>query len=409
MEDFLVHDGRASPVRWRWDQGRLQYFGFDSIRLIAKSLVALEGASTRRQSGLDALRPVLVRDVGLPFLPADTNYPVWRNYARVFGLALLATSIDGALVVTDMCQTLAGDQAHQWDADRYLAFVIQRTSFPSPVFDGYAAAGREVYPFCAVLRYLVAKQRRDGSGFATLDEIASRVVGNGCAGTEPPDYYEHLADSGYRLTGDEPRQLREMLIFASQASYLKWQGKTLFLDVSTDDSDYAAKITALATPSVRARLGDRAQEVLALGRVAGFRTPAAVASARELPGDISFVEGKRMRVTHLRLERSPKLRRMLLASLTPPILCDMCTCNTGERYPWVDNLLQVHHVLPLSSSIAVTAAGTSLADLKAVCPSCHISVHAYYRNWLDGSNLDDFPTRQAAVEAYHEAKSRIRL
>lgn len=122
-----------------------------------------------------------------------------------------------------------------------------------------------------------------------------------------------------------------------------------------------------------------------------------------------FTEGRRVRVTHLRIERSPRLRRLYFSTRQEPILCDMCFCNTSARYPWTSNLLEIHHLLPLSSTLSITTQGTSLADIVALCPTCHKSVHAYYRNWLNQKRVDDFCSTDEAREVYQQVKREIQL
>ena len=146
-----------------------------------------------------------------------------------------------------------------------------------------------------------------------------------------------------------------------------------------------------------------------MGQVDRFNPADLVVPANLDPLDAAFVEGKRVRSTHIRVERSARLRHLLLQSLTPPLLCDTCRLNTGYRYPWVSNLLQAHHLLPLTSSVMVNSRGTSVQDLVAVCPTCHNGVHAYYRDWLTRNTLDDFPSKQAAKGVYEEAKRLVRL
>ena len=90
-------------MKWRWDQGRLEYFNYSSIRSIANVLLSLEGIDMEK-GGEDILRTHLELETGLPFLPK--SYAVWRNYARVFQCAMLATKIDGRLFVTDLCRKL---------------------------------------------------------------------------------------------------------------------------------------------------------------------------------------------------------------------------------------------------------------------------------------------------------------
>lgn len=78
-------------MRWRWDQGRLPYFQFENICRMANVLCGIDGISLRTRE--DLLRRPLETYTELPFAPA--HYKVWRNYARVFQCAMLATEIDG--------------------------------------------------------------------------------------------------------------------------------------------------------------------------------------------------------------------------------------------------------------------------------------------------------------------------
>jgi len=77
-------------VRWRWDQGRLDYYNYQNINLIAKVLVENELIELN-QRGSDPLRLSLEQRTHLPFSPK--NYKVWRNYGRVFVSTLVAASL----------------------------------------------------------------------------------------------------------------------------------------------------------------------------------------------------------------------------------------------------------------------------------------------------------------------------
>ena len=69
------------PV-WNWEQGRLDYFQFDELRKIARC--GLE-ADLRNAS-----REELSSAIGLPFLPDNPKYLPWRNYKRLFQIAMIA-------------------------------------------------------------------------------------------------------------------------------------------------------------------------------------------------------------------------------------------------------------------------------------------------------------------------------
>ena len=120
---------------WRWDQGRLEYFRFDNIRIIAKCLLSMEVAKLD-DPNLDPLRDILEFETGLPFAPS--HYKVWRNYRRVFACSLLAAHHQNLLVVTDLCRRIAGVKTPALTVDEYLSFIIPRFYFPSPAFQGYS-------------------------------------------------------------------------------------------------------------------------------------------------------------------------------------------------------------------------------------------------------------------------------
>lgn len=385
---------------WRWEQGRLDYFSFNNIKLIAHALLDLEGL-TLNTSSAAIFRSDIENKTALPYFPR--TYSVWRNYARVFRCELLAASIDGRLRITDIGRALTGSLEQAWDADNYFSFLIPRFYYPSPAFNDYDHRTKQIFPVCALLKYLLAKQRQTGDGSISIDDVFSILIGNECTGLEPVEFYNRITRTNYRPTGDQKRQLREMLIFYSQCSFLKWREGTLYLDVDSSDQDMFQQIEALVSPIQVKRQSDRDAEIISMASLKDIPL-VTISAERTVPTDITFTEGKRVRVTHLRIERSPRLRKMYFETLPRPILCDMCAKDMNRAYPWTIDLLEVHHLLPLSSSIALLEGDTSLRDLVALCPNCHKSVHVYYRNWLRESSLDDFPSKVHANQVYVEAK-----
>jgi predicted HNH restriction endonuclease len=121
---------------------------------------------------------------------------------------------------------------------------------------------------------------------------------------------------------------------------------------------------------------------------------------------MEFIEGKRKRVEHFRVDRSPLLRKYCREQNQQPI-CAMCHMDVLRKYPWTDYMLDIHHLLPLSSSIAITAKGTSLHDIVGLCPTCHQSIHIYYSKWLRKNGQDDFCSRAEAMEVYLAAVKEI--
>lgn len=391
------------PRIWRWDQGRLAYFHFENIRNIAKCLIALDGIELDVK-GHDPLRIYLERQTGLPFLPK--TYRVWRNYKRVFECALLATNLRNRLVVTDFCRKLAGEGVRPIDVDEYFALLIPRFSLPFPAFTDFDSTVEPIYPFCAVLKFLIARFLNDNKASIDLDEVFSYIIGNDCKGTESFESYLSLTPTGHRPRGDQKRQVREMLIFLSQLNTLKWYGRRLHLDVDRNDYECIEGLKDVVTPITRKRKSISTEEFIFLTTLKDKDVLEIVLPMREIPTEESFIEGKRSRVTHLKIERSPLLRNLFLRRYSDSI-CNMCQCNTKLRYPWTDNLLEIHHLLPLSSALAITGQGTSLDDLVGLCPTCHRGVHAYYKTWLKSNSLDDFRAKDEAISVYSEAKGQI--
>jgi 5-methylcytosine-specific restriction protein A len=87
-------------------------------------------------------------------------------------------------------------------------------------------------------------------------------------------------------------------------------------------------------------------------------------------------EGRILQYQHLRRERSPKLRARKLADTKRrglPIACEVCGFDFETTYgPRGEGYIEVHHVLPLHVSGAVT---TRLADLALLCSNCHRMMH----------------------------------
>ena len=391
--------------KWRWDQGRLTYFRFENLKLISQCLVELEGTEVDGV-GNDIFRAVLTSKIDLSFAPV--SYTVWRNYARVFQCTLLATQIEGRLVVTDICRQLSGMEGSTIDVDEYLSFWLPRFYLPFPAFKGYTPQANRAFPLCAVLKYLLAKFTRDGEASINLSDVFSFIVGNHCNGAEPVENYISLRPTNRVPIGDEERQVRELLIFASQMSWLKWYNGALHIDILQGDLQNIEDLKSVVEPFQYSRKSSPQEEILHLGRVTSKNIIPVALTTREIPEDLFFTEGRRVRITHLRTERSPQLRRLFFARNPEPI-CDMCTFNMGLRYPWTDNLLEIHHLLPLSSAIAVTGEGTSLEDIVGLCPNCHRSVHIFYRRWFENNYARDFSSKNQAREVYQAAKEAIQI
>ena len=390
-------------MRWRWDQGRLDYFKYDNIVLVARVLCDLAGLQLRAR-GEDPLRSELCARTGLPFAPS--HYRVWRNYGRVFSCALLATSIDNRLAVTDICKKVAGG-ADEFSVDDYISLFAQRFSYPFPAFQGYNAREGQVFPICAVLKMLLARCATERDASISLNEVFSYVIGNDCRGDEDIEHYITLSATGRTPQGDEQRQVRELLIFCSQLNSLKWHNNTLFLDLDSKDQESVSSVLQLATPFPIERCDSPNAQLIHLGTVPDQESLVVPTHTRDDPADIVFTEGRRIRVTHLRSERSPRLRKIYFEVKSPPFLCDMCTINLAERYPWTDNILELHHLLPLRSALSIDTSGTSLNDVEPLCPNCHKSIHVFYAGFLRSSSREDFECKEEARRVYSDAKRLV--
>lgn len=390
--------------RWRWDQGRLGYFLFDNIKAMALTLVGLDGTTLKLTDG-DLLRAPLIQSTQLPFKPA--HYTVWRNYKRVFECSLLATQINGRLCVSDICRSIA-DPESTIDADEYLSLHLSRFRYPFPAFVNEAAGATVTYPFSAILKFLIAQLSVVEEASVSPEMVISWLIGNKCTGLEEDSFYQNITPTTHQLGGDDIRQIREMLIFISQLSALKWHNGRLILDISVRDLTSIQTLRQLANPVYSTPKPLPGEDFMAITTLSNRVYQPLVIPSRELLTDELFTEGKRTRVTHIKIERSPLLRRFFLQKYPEPI-CDMCQANMRIRYPWTKSLIEVHHLLPLSSTLTVHNSGTSLDDVVGLCPNCHRSVHSFYKLWLDDKQSDDFRSHVEARAVYAEAKSSIVL
>ena len=82
--------------------------------------------------------------------------------------------------------------------------------------------------------------------------------------------------------------------------------------------------------------------------------------------------------------------------------------DTSKKYPWVNRILDLHHILPLSSGTRVDSrVGTILDDMVPICPTCHRAIHRYYDDYLKTNSKSDFDNKDEAHEIYVQAKQGI--
>ena len=386
---------------WRWDQGRLIYFQFDVIKKLSSVLVKFDNVDISECEGL--FRASLVKETEMPFSPS--SYTVLRNYKRVFECAFLATAENKRLMVSDFCRELAKKDGDMDNVDDYLLSFVSRFRFPFPAFDGYQIVDVQVYPFCAIIKYLLALRLAGRKPCISLDEIFRLLIANNCSGREDLDYYMSLQPMRYTHKYIEMRQLREMCVFISQLSFLNMHNRRLWLDIANQSTINELAETFLSPTNI-AQKENRTEEFVELTKLTnGMIIPSERIFVADY-ADIEFIEGKRKRVMHFRIERSPKLRKIFQKTNTRPV-CNMCQMDVLIKYPWTTYMLDIHHLLPLSSGVAINSKGTSLKDIVGLCPSCHRSVHIYYSKWLKRKGQDDFSSSSEAKSVYLLAKEEI--
>lgn len=386
---------------WRFDQGRLDYFQFDEIRRIALALVEVNGI-LKPNADDDIIRQALLNYSHRPFA-APSGYTVWRNYKRVFGCLMLATEVDGRIVCTDLCEILALD-SNGIDIDDYMRHFAIHFYYPSPVFDGYNCTGQQTFPVVAIIKFLLSVYLVQGKTSITVDEIGNYLIENKVTGLEPLNFYSTLKP---KIFQGDLRQTRELIRFISQFSFLKWNNPNLYLEVTSKDEVF--QIEQLLAPHLHSRQPDAWAEVLNLG--ANFQGTAlgdlTISQINII--DAEFTEGSKIRATHLRTERSAKLKEFYFLNVHNPHICDMCFMNTEKRYPWADRVIELHHLLPLCSPVRVDTKKTSIKDMAGVCPTCHRATHRFYSKWLKSNELKDFQNYDQAIYVYNKAKQEIVL
>ncbi len=385
---------------WRFDQGRLDYFQFDEIKRIALALMDVNGIP-KPNVGDDILRQALSTYSPRPFAP--TNYTVWRNYKRVFGCLLLATEVAGRIVCTDLCKTLTND-AGEIDVDDYMRHFATNFYYPSPVFDGYNCFDQQIFPAVAIIKFLLSGYLVRGKNSITVDEINGYLIANDVTGLEPLNFYSTLKQ---KQSQADLRQPRELIRFISQFSFLKWDNPNLYLEVTNKEE--ALQIEGLLSPTLTQRQAHPEAELLNLGSNFEGTDLGDLTISQINSIDTEFTEGSKIRATHLRTERSTKLKDFYFSNTLNPHICDMCAMDTEKRYPWADRIIELHHLLPLSSPARVDIGKTSIKDIAGICPSCHRATHKFYSKWLKGIGLKDFQNYEEARLVYDKAKQEIVL
>lgn len=390
-------------LQWRWDQGRLEYFQIENLRKIASVMIDLDGSVDDAD---DILRAPLTGATSLPFAPLE--YKVWRNYARVIKLSLIATRYKKTFHSTDIAKSLVNGEMNT-DSDLYFLTLAKRFFIPSPIFANQSDTNTAVYPMLAIMKLLICQDfSRNG---LSPTQVLSYLARNNATGTEPQEFYTSLRESATLSSRDERRQVSEMMKVMSQISFLFWNGGAIYIDPYLTEPQKKQLFDSLTPEITPLDIADRDEDesVLILGNIQeqihSVYTPYVTDDEMELQGEIApvFVEGRKKLVNHLKIERNNNLRKYYLSQAEHPETCDMCQESQTERYPWASNIIEVHHKLPLSSTLHLTGDGTTMGDLVGLCPSCHKAVHRYYRQYLLESGKGDFESREEAFDTYQRA------
>lgn len=388
----------AAPM-WHWDQGRLAYFQFDELRKIAKYVI--------ENDFMDAAKDDLQMATGLPF-SAPPTHTAWRNYSRILKIALLVRDAGGRAAPTPVALALA--RPGEVTCDEYLHFLACAFTEPSPALQDWRPDAAFRYPLLFALKYLLIKTRMGADPpSATLAEIVGAYGSSGFVGDEGEDEFAGVALAATAhpsvVAGQDIRQARESLRVIAQLSYLHYKGQTLSVALTASD---AANLFEQLMPVDGARSRTRDAEIQRLAHLfdSGDARPAAGFGQRITLAiaDTGFREGSKLTRAHVTIERNARLRREFFETRNTTV-CDVCVMDTARSYPWTEGVLDLHHLLPLSSGTRVTAHGTKLDDLVPVCPSCHRAVHRYYDRWLQANDRLDFLDLADARAAYDSAKA----
>jgi hypothetical protein len=359
----------------------------------------------------NAGRLELKAETGLDFAAPPTHSP-WRNYSRVLKLCLLASEVGEVAHPTRVAQLLAAPGSVT--CDEYLHFLARAFTDPSPALEGWERHSPRRYPLLFTLRYLLTKRVVLHEPVSTLSEIFGAYKQTGLAGDEADAVFidavgkhERFEAAGENAT-DDIRQARESIKVISQISYLHLDRSNIVLSL---DAPSALSILQGLRPVQGPRAADREAELRRLA--SQFRVgeeESFVDYLNAAANDVvqsGFVEGNRIKKTHLVIERNNSLRLAFFSSHPSP-LCDVCALNTKATYPWAKRVLDLHHLLPLSSGIQVKKSSTTFDDLVPVCPSCHRAIHRFYDQWLSREGLQDFPNEVQARVVYRDLKAGFR-
>lgn len=391
---------------WRWDQGRSEYFRFENIKKIARVLLKYNGADMKQVDS--QFRSDVMAATNLPFAPS--TYTIKRNYKRVFECMMLCSYIGNRLFLSDIGRSVATQNSPLGNVDLYLYEIETRFRYPYPSFNNYNDVKSICFPFIAILKLLYSKAIKSNNSYAriSLMEVGQFLIANESSGFETIDYYINLQakpDFTFESYGssDQKRQVREMMHFLGEHTYLVNSKaddlQIVGLSMEECKNAFDAMIPKASTISSKTPIDD-------------FRQ---LTSYKAIPGELEFQfdldnfstrEGKKIFKSHFSYERNPKLRKEYI-KMNPSPVCNVCGENMHIVYPWTENMLEVHHICPLSSYDGQDNRTTTLEDVVGICPSCHRAIHLFYKQYLSTKNKSDFTSKEEANEVYLNAKKIV--
>lgn len=108
-----------------------------------------------------------------------------------------------------------------------------------------------------------------------------------------------------------------------------------------------------------------------------FALASNITSSLEDDEEFVFKEGKTVTRIHMTRERSPDIRKKLLANRRETdgkLKCEVCDIVSPSLEPSLfDSMFEAHHIIPLSASKGSKT--TRLADMSLLCACCHRFLH----------------------------------
>lgn len=387
---------------WHWDQGRLAYFQFEALQRIS--------AFVMHHDFKLADRSLLASETGLLFQAPPTHSP-WRNYSRVLKLCLLIYERSNVALATPVASILS--QPGTVTCDEYMHFLVQVSTEPSPALADWRPEAEFRYPLLFCLKYLLMKTATGAGASASVKEIIGAYHVTGFTGDEDETEFAYtlarrstFEEAGANAPEELKRQARESLRVISQISYLHLSaGDIIQVSLAPEDGrNVFLSLNAISGP----RATNRNDEIL---RLADLFQGGSTMDDFEYPNTIlsdvvesGFIEGSKVKKSHIIIERNTNLRKAFFEA-RPTSVCDMCRVDTAKTYVWTNRILDLHHLLPLSSGTRVESTGTTFKDLVAICPTCHRATHRYYDRWLNDNHRKDFASAVESRDVYQKMKT----